>query len=160
MAKRLTDAEVQGRADKLWTRYRENDGSITRAEVEELLDINYHSARVFFKDRGVEMPIPDDTVLGRLAKKAEKLNSAGKDVLTTAEVAELLGLDEVRQAGNYYPQIAKHFSVPKMVSARGTALDVKMPSPDRHTFYDLHPGGLQAEPKRRLADGKVVYELR
>lgn len=158
MPKRLTDEEVQGRAKRLWARREENGGGITRQEVTELLGVrSYYSAYKLFENRGVAVPEPDDSPVGKMAKKAKILRSSGKDVLTPREVSDLLGLGGASKAGDHYGPIAMRFDVPKMISREEA---VEMPSLDRVTFEDTKPSGLQAFPKRRLPDGRVVYELR
>lgn len=161
MPRRITDQEVQDRAGRLWGRHKKNGGMITRAEVVGILGVkNWSTAYCLFKKHSVSVPIPDDTPRGKLAKRADILNSTGKDVLTTREIADLLDLKGATDARVYYDSIAGHFDVPRLIGVQEEAFDKEMPPSLRETFYDMHPSGMQAEPKRRLPDGRIVYELR
>lgn len=159
MGKRMSIEDVQARADLIWKAYHENGDEITRAEITDLVGAGYYGTYQLFKRRGVSVPEPSDTTLGMLSKKADKLNATGKSILTSQEVADILGLDSASDSYGYYPQIAESFDVPKMVGVRQRE-DAKLPEYARDSFYERQSEGLQVMSRRDLGNGKAIYQVR
>lgn len=113
-----------------------------------------------YEEYGIDLPEPCDTKKGLLAEKATLLNATGKEELTTAEVAEILGISRVGYASAYYKPIAKHFDVPKMISERDRKETGGVSYKIRNSFYETQSEGLQVMSKKELENGKAIYQLR
>ena len=159
--------ELKERARKLWKRFDENGGRITKSEASDVIGVHYYNQYRAFKKHGIDAPILADSRIGALKEKADKLNNAGKEVLNTQEVKDLLELKRTSDSKIYYKSIAKHFKVPELIGvreARDIEEEIAMRSgitqAGRDSFYTRHPSGLRIMSARELPDGRVAYELR